>query len=190
MSKQTANNLKSGSEKVGEAGKWLSKFATGKNAESGWDAIFKLGTYSGSDAHQVVLKVGHFFGHKFKPWEAVKTASKIGKFGKILGVGGALLGVGLQIWGDHQENKIEKQLISYRSDIRNTFSEAANIIDMRFDEDTQTWVEETLNPKIADIDHQIKEIKDEQTIKDKEFAIYIEMLNKTKNLITEIQNEI
>jgi hypothetical protein len=190
MSKQTATDLKLGADKVGEVGKWLSKFATGKNAESGWNAIFKLGTYSGSDAHQVVLKVGHFFGHKFKPWEAVKTASKIGKFGKILGVGGALLGVGLQILDDYQENKTEKQLISYRSDIRNTFSEAANIIDMRFDEDTQTWVEDTLNPKIADIDNQIKEIEDEQSIKDKEFAIYSEMLVRTRNLIAEIQNEI
>lgn len=190
MSKQTVNVLKSGAEKAGEAGKWLSKFATGKNAESGWNAIFKLGTYSGSDAHQLVLKFGHFFGHKFKPWEAVKTASKIGKFGKILGVGGALLGVGLQIWDDHQEKQTEKQLISYRSDIRNTFSEAASIIDMRFDEDTQTWVEDTLNPKIADIDNQIKEIEDEQSIKDKEFAIYSEMLIRTRNLIAEIQNEI
>lgn len=190
MSKQTATNLKLGAEKAGEVGKWLSKFATGKNAESGWNAIFKLGTYSGSDAHQVVLKVGHFFGHKFKPWEAVKTASKIGKFGKILGVGGALLGVGLQIWNDYQESQTEKQLISYRSDIRNTFSEAANIIDMRFDEDTQTWIEDTLNPKIADIDNQIKEIEDEQSIKDKEFAIYSEMLVRTRNLIAEIQNEI
>ena len=190
MSKQTATDLKLGAEKAGEVGKWLSKFATGKNVESGWNAIFKLGTYSGSDAHQVVLKVGHFFGHKFKPWEAVKTASKIGKFGKILGVGGALLGVGLQILDDYQENKTEKQLISYRSDIRNTFSEAANIIDMRFDKDTQTWVEDTLNPKIADIDNQIKEIEDEQSIKDKEFAIYSEMLVRTRNLIAEIQNEI
>lgn len=190
MSKQTANYLKSGAEKAGEAGKWLSKFATGKNAESGWNAIFKLGTYSGSDAHQVVLKVGHFFGHKFKPWEAVRTALKIGIFGKILGVGGTLLGVGLQIWDDHQENQTEKQLISYRSDIRNTFSEAANVIDMRFDEDTQKWVDDTLNPTIADIDNQIKEIEDEQSIKDKEFAIYSEMLIRTRNLIAEIQNEI
>lgn len=190
MSKQTASWLKSGAEKAGKAGKWLSEFATGKNAESGWNAIFKLGAYSGSGAHEVVLKVGHFFGHKFKPWEAVKTASKIGKFGKILGAGGALLDVGLQIWDDHQESQTEKQLISYRSDIRNTFSEAANIIDMRFDEDTQTWVKDTLNPRIADIDNQIKEIEDEQTVKDKEFANYSELLIRTRNLIAEIQNEI
>lgn len=190
MSQQTASKLKTGAEKAGEAGKWLSNFATGKNAGTGWDTIFKLGTYSGSDAHQVVLKVGQFFGHKFKPWEAVKTASKIGKFGKILGVGGTLVGVGLQIWDDLQESQTEKQLISYRSDIRNTFGEAANFIDMRFDEDTKTWVEETLTPKITDIDKQIKEIEDEQHIKDNEFAVYNELLVRTRNLIAEVQNAI
>lgn len=187
MSKNTAYKFKSGARKVETAGKWLSKFATGKNAGTGWNAIFKLGTYSGSNAHQTILKVGHFLGHKFKPWEAVKMASKIGKFGKILGVGGSLIGVGLQIWNDHQEDKIEQQLITYRSDIRNTFGEAANVIDMRFDEETQKWVEENLQPKIEEIDSQIKEIEDEQNIKDKEFALYSQLLRRTRGLINEVQ---
>lgn len=190
MSKKTSSKLGSGAQQAEEAGKWLSKFATGDKAGTGWNAIFKLGTYSGSDAHQVVLKVGHFFGHKFQPWEAVKTASKIGKFGKILGVGGALLGVGLQIWDDHQEKQAEQQLIEYRSDIRNTFGEAANVIDMRFDEETQTWVENNLQPKIDEIDSQIKEIEDEQNIKDMEFALYNKLLKRTKMLINEVQNSV
>ena len=96
------------------AGSWLDKFATGPNAQKGWDAIFKLGNYSGSGAHQAVLKVGHLVGHKFKPWEAVKMAGKIGKVGKFLGVGGALIGVGLQIWDDQQEEKVEKWIRSYQ----------------------------------------------------------------------------
>ena len=190
MSKKTSSKLGSGAQQAEEAGKWLSKFATGNKAGTGWNAIFKLGAYSGSDAHQVVLKVGHFFGHKFKPWEAVKTASKIGKFGKILGVGGALLGVGLQIWDDHQENEAEQQLIAYRSDIRNTFGEAANVIDMRFDEETQTWIEDNLQPKINEIDSQIKEIEDEQNIKDNEFALYSQLLQRTRMLINEVQNSV
>lgn len=190
MSKNTASKLGSGARKAEEAGKWLSKFATGKNAGTGWNAIFKLGTYSGSNAHTVVLKVGHFFGHKFKPWEAVKTASKIGKFGKILGVGGALLGVGLQIWEDHQEKEAEQQLIEYRSDIRNTFGEAANVIDMKFDEETQTWVEKNLQPKIDEIDSQIKGIEDEQNIKDKEFELYSQLLQRTRMMINEVQTSV
>lgn len=190
MSKNTSSKLSNGARHAEEAGKWLSKFATGENAGTEWKAIFKLGTYSGSDAHQVVLKVGHFFGHKFKPWEAVKTASKIGKFGKILGVGGALLGVGLQLWEDHQEKETEQQLIAYRSDIRNTFGEAANVIDMRFDEETQTWIEDNLQPQIDEIDSQIKEIEDEQNIKDKEFELYNQLLQRTRNLINEVRDSI
>ena len=126
MTDQTAKKIQNISEKTREAGQWLSKFATGPNAGKGWNAIFKLGSYSGSNAHQTILKVGHTFGHKFKPWEAVKLSSKVGQFGKILGIAGALAGVGLQIWNDHQEDKMEKQLLAYRSDIRNSFTEAAN----------------------------------------------------------------
>ena len=101
-----------------------------------------------------------------------------------------MLGVGLQIWDDHQESQAEKQLISYRSDIRNTFGEAANVIEMRFDEDTQTWVEETLMPKISEIDGQIKEIEVNQNIKEKEFSVYKDLLARTRSLIEEVQKSI
>ncbi|MCF0236478.1 MAG: 50S ribosome-binding GTPase [Bacteroidaceae bacterium] len=186
--KQTASKLMSGAEKARETGAWLSKFATGKNAESGWKAIFKLGSYSGSNAHQGILKLGNFVGYKFKPWEAVKLSAKIGKAGKILGVAGAFLGIGLQAWEDYQEKKIEQQLQAYRNEIRNIFYEAANVIEMRFDEDTQTWVKDTVTPQIAEIENQIKEIEDEQAINDKEFENYQAMLVRTKNLIAEIQS--
>ena len=184
---KTAGKLHQGAKNAGEIGQWLSKFATGQNAGTGWKAIFKLGTYSGSDAHKTVLQVGKFFGHKFKPWEAVKTASKIGKFGKVLGVGGALLSVGLQIWDDYQEGQIEKQLIACRSDVRNTFSEAANVIDLHFDEQTQTWVEENITPSIKSIDEQIREIEDSVKCKEQEFSVYHKLLIDTRELISCIQ---
>ena len=190
MSKKTASKFGAGAKLAEETGKWLSKFATGNNASTGWNAIFKLGTYSGSNAHQTVLNVGNFVGYKFKPWEAVKIASKIGKFGKILGVGGALAGVGLQIWEDQQEKKAEQQLIAYRSNIRNTFGEAANVIDMKFDKETRTWVKNNLQPKIDEIDSQIKEIQEEQNTKDKEFDLYQELLKRTRMLINEVQDSV
>ena len=59
---------------------------------------------------------------------------------------------------------------------------------MRFDEDTQTWVKDTVTPQIAEIENQIKEIEDEQAINDKEFENYQAMLVRTKNLIAEIQS--
>lgn len=188
MSDRTAGNLHKGAQKLGEAGEWLSKFATGEKAGTGWSAIFKLGTYSGSQAQQTILKVGHFMGHKFKPWEAVKMASKVGKFGKILGVGGSLLGVGLQIWDDCQEAKMEKQLIAYRSDIRNTFCEAANVIDMHFDEETQTWIESNIIPCINSMDNEIREIQNSIKKSEEEYEVFHSLLQETRELISEIQS--
>lgn len=187
---KTHNRLKevaSGTKNVGE---WLSKMATGPNAASGWNAIFKLGTYSGSKAHKVVLEVGHFFGKKFKPWEAVKITGKIGKFGKVVGVGGALIGVAIQIWEDKQEKKVEKQLLEYRSGIRNMFTEAANVIDMQFDEDTQTWVAENLDPKIQEIDKNIELIEQSVNNQQQEYEEYRNLLKRTRELITQVQEAI
>lgn len=189
ISNKTASSLKKYADAAGKTGQWLSKIATGANAGNGWQAIFKLGSYSGSTAHQAVLKIGHVFGHKFKPWEAVKISAKIGKFGKILGVGGALVGLGLEIWNDQQERKMEKQLTNYRGDIRNSFSEAANIIEMKFDEDTQTWIKDNISPSIKDIDNQIKEIKDSIQLQDKEYQTYNNLITDTRNLISSIQKE-
>ena len=187
IDEKTHGNLSGMADKAKGAGEWLSKMATGPKAASGWNAIFKLGTYSGSEAHKAVLAVGHFFGKKFKPWEAVKIAGKIGKYGKVLGVGGALLGVAIQIWEDKQEKKVEIQLQQYRGDIRNMFTDAANVIEMQFDEDTQTWVEANLDPKIQEIDNNIKMIKQSVNIQQSEYEDYRNLLKRTRELISQIQ---
>lgn len=187
MSEKTYGNFNNGANAMKAGGEWLAKFAAGKNAKEGWNAIFKLGNYAGSDAHQMVLKVGHYFGHKFKPWEAVKMAGKIGKCGKILGVGGALLGVGLQLWQDQQDEKLERQMIACRSDIRNTFGEAANVIEMQFDENTNAWIESTLSPEIQSIDAQINEIESSINNQQHEYHLYHALLERTRTLISELQ---
>ena len=58
-----------------------------------WGAGDGVKAAAGSNGHQVVLKVGHAFGKKFKPWEAVKTANTIGKVAKV---GGVAIAVGLE----------------------------------------------------------------------------------------------
>ena len=115
-------------------------------------------------------------------------AGKIGKFGKILGAGGALLGVGLQIWEDSQQEKLERQMLAYRNDIRNTFGEAANIIEMRFDENTKTWIEDTISPKIELIDAQTNEIQSAIMNQQQEYQIYYGLLKRTRELIAELQH--
>ena len=64
---------------VNKGGSAAAKWATNGSKVTGWESLFKLGTYSASNGHKAILAIGHFFGHQFKPWEAVNLAAKIGK---------------------------------------------------------------------------------------------------------------
>lgn len=67
-----------------------------------WGAGGGVKASAGSNGHQVVLKVGHAFGKKFKPWEAVRTANTIGKFAKV---GGVVLSVGLEAYAVYADER-------------------------------------------------------------------------------------
>lgn len=177
-----------GAKKISDFGVWLSKQSTGPNAGSGWASIFKLGTYSGSKTHTVVLEVGHWVGHKFKPWEAVKIAGKIGKVGKFLGVAGSFIGIIAQISSDRQEVKLERQLSDTRSDIRNSFNSAADVINMKFDEETQTWVEDNYDTKIEEIDQSLEELKSLAELKQSELENYQVLLDRNRELIKKMHD--
>ncbi|WP_327029287.1 50S ribosome-binding GTPase [Micromonospora sp. NBC_01740] len=68
-----------------------------------WGAGDGLKNASGSVGHNVVKNVGHLFGKKFKPWEALKVADNIGKAAKI---GGFAIQIGLagyEVWKGERE---------------------------------------------------------------------------------------
>ena len=72
--------IKPGSAPLPAAPIWagdLTKYI--KQFDKFWGAGDGVKAAAGSNGHKVVLKVGHAFGKKFKPWEAVKAADKIGK---------------------------------------------------------------------------------------------------------------
>lgn len=62
-----------------------------KQGQGLWGAGSGLRDASGSLGHKLVKDIGHTFGHKFKPWQAIKIADKIGKAAKF---GGAMIQVG------------------------------------------------------------------------------------------------
>jgi hypothetical protein len=78
-----------------------------------WGAGEGLKSASGSVGHNIVKEVGHLFGKKFKPWEALKIADGIGKAAKI---GGFALQIGLsgyEVWRVEREAR-QAQLESER----------------------------------------------------------------------------
>lgn len=100
-------NLEKQKQILGYLGKGGSKLAsmTFKDA-----AATGLKNVSGSSMHSAVLQVGKFFGHKFKPWGAINTANKIGKVGKFAGPAISVIGIGLDVYLNHQEEKQRKKI--------------------------------------------------------------------------------
>ncbi|MBC7007058.1 50S ribosome-binding GTPase [Pseudoalteromonas sp. BZK2] len=96
---------------------WLSNQALNKTAKEGMKAA------SGSNLHKAVLEIGHFFGAKFKPYQAINIAEKIGSAAKFIGPVMALIGVVVQINDDIQQEKRAANLIAARRDIRKNYRE-------------------------------------------------------------------
>lgn len=74
-----------------------------KRGQGWWGAGDGVRDAAGSLGHKLVLEVGHKFNFKFKPWQAVKIADKIGKFAKL---GGFILQAGTagyEVWQNERQ---------------------------------------------------------------------------------------
>lgn len=99
---------------------WIGKVANiadGKN--------ISIWTVNGSDLHKIVKDVGHKFGHKFKPFEALKITKKIAEISKLIGP--ILTGVGVFIEGAMWLVEIfgEKKTKKVKMEIKTMFNEVA-----------------------------------------------------------------
>lgn len=118
-----------------------------------------LRAFSGSKAHKVVLDVGHFFGHSFKPWEAVKWTKRLNVAGKVLGVFGVVFSLGMQVKEDVDEDKRQQEMRANREKLRAGFNEAANELINHFDNSLKDYIKQNYLTQIDDIDFQVEKIR-------------------------------
>lgn len=123
MQRDSLSYLKQGANAV-------SGMAPGVNSLSGG-----ISAASGSTLHEGVLTIGHFFHKSFKPWQAVRWASNIGKVAKF---GIPVLVAGLDIWmqisEDKRENKIIEQIKSAKNQFVTTYQCEINKIKSQFED--------------------------------------------------------
>ena len=129
------------------------------NSTMGNAARSGLGKFSGSNMHDMVLKVGHFFGHKFKPWEAVKLTKGLNVAGKVLGVFGVVFSLGMQAKEDINNDKLQQEMRKNREELRAGFSSAANELIKHFNNALGNFIAENYQTRISEIDSQISEIR-------------------------------
>lgn len=122
----------------------------------------KLTNFSGSAVHNIVLKVGHFFGHNFKPWQAVKWTKNVAIGGNVLGVLGAGLQLFMQFKNEKDEDAAREALQKERQNIRGQFFSVAE----EFDDFGKQFIKENIVQALAepvyDIDQSLQSIKDDR----------------------------
>lgn len=115
-------------------------------------------------------------------------AAKFGQLGKALGVLGAGLGVVGQISSDQQESEKEQTVSQAKSAVRSNFTDVADAIEMKFDENTNMWVEEKYEPAIKEVDSSLKELENLESQGKKEYQTLVDLQTRTRILIGEIQD--
>ena len=81
-----------------------------------------MARFSGSVGHRAILGIGHRLGHSFRPWEAVRLTSYIGRAAPFLSIAGATLTVGAQLQAERREDQQSQELQKIRQDIRAEFA--------------------------------------------------------------------
>ena len=185
MDKELSVSLQKGANISADFGKFLIKNSF-NTTENSLKALSQLKNYSGTNAHNVVLKVGQIVGKKFKPWEAVKWAKHTANAGRVLAVAGAILSIYLAWREDLQEEQQSKELANARASIRSGFSEAAHAVETFYDEATNTFLTDFFGPQIAEVDHQLKELREMQSKRSEQYNSLIQLLQETQGLIQDI----
>ena len=101
-------------------------------------------------------------------------------------VAGTVLNVVLQIKEDADRAKLEEELRKSRSAVRVGFSEAAQQIEMHFDEVTKAYVAETVGCRLSEIDQQLAELDEIQQSRGTLFQELENLLIETRALIHEM----
>lgn len=157
---------------------------TGANAASNG-----LKAFSGSNAHEWVLNIGHYFGHSFKPWEAVKWVKKINIAGKALGIFGVVFSWGMQAKEDIDEDRRNREIRANREKLRAGFNDAANGLVIHYNNAMNDLLNENYRKRIEEIDNKVLDIRALRKNKSDAYNLLEATQNECRQLISDIHRE-
>lgn len=175
-------NAGSGFQKAGQA-------VLNNAYKAGTQGGLKLTNFSGSTIHQMVLKVGHRIGFKFKPWQAIKITKGIAIGGQVLSALGVGLSVFMQVKVDQDAERIREDLKNNRQNIRSQFNVAANELEDYARQYIKDNVNCPLETTIATIDGNIQEIRDTRSNRSVACRQLEDLQKECRMLIRDIHSE-
>ena len=174
LSKQVRNLANIG-QKVGVR---VSNSAIGRAGVAG-KVFLKPGQVAGSQMHNIVLKAGHFFGAKFRPWQAVNIAGKIGNVAKFLGPVLAGIAIVVEIISAAKAEKQMKEEADARLKINAQFTTVASDLENGFRKQLRAAESEIFNP----VDKDIQQAR-------REHEATLENLSDSEKELLSIRNEV
>lgn len=166
-----------------KAGKNVADYALANPGANG------LRQFAGGNAHALVKDIGHFFGHNFKPWEAVKFAKGINVAGKALGVFGVILSVGMQAKEDQEAEQRAQDMRKGRESVRGGFSQAAQSVSRHFRKALANLLEENYIVPIHQIDVRLAEIEKMRAGRSATYDRLTNLQQECQNLISDIHRD-
>jgi small GTP-binding protein len=120
--------------------------------------LLKNADVSGTTFHKGVKAVGHFFGHKFVPYEAIKITKAIGNVAKFAGPAIAILTFASDVAQVQEDEENARKLSTARKDITIAFQGIANDMEASFSEQLNLVFREYFQP----IEKEIKKVRDSE----------------------------
>lgn len=166
-------------------GDFATKFAVNKEAvEAGAKGLRAI---SGSEAHKTIYQAGKFFGHKFKPYEAVKYADKVSKVGNVISKSMIVLPFLIAGYEEYRENKHDKLIKEERLNVRNAYNEVAREMQSSFKEQFDVFLDETYNLELNKVKKMEKEINTTDKYSKKDITNINNLLNETKKIMASLK---
>ena len=108
---------------------------SGQNMPEQWTSAISSGNVIEATSNvlkmvdrNVVLKIGHRLGHKFKPWEAVKLSTKLSKAVPLLNIAATAWEVESHRRERRKEEKAALELRQFKTDVKSTLKQNSDEI--------------------------------------------------------------
>jgi len=176
--------VESGVDILNNVSRFAEGFAINKDAVSAGAKGLKA--VSGSDAHAVIYNVGKFFGHNFKPYEAVKYADKVAKVGSIVGKVAVVLPFLVAGYEEYAESKYADKIKEERQKVRQSYDEIANDIKTSFQKQFDEFVAESYDMELSNTMKIIQGIRNSDKLKENEVTDIQNLLNESNSILKEL----
>lgn len=176
--------INSGISILKHVGRFSERFAT--NATSNNLGLEGLRVASGSQAHKSIYNVGKFFGHNFKPYEAVKYADKVAKFGSIIGKVSIVLPFLAVAYEEYQESRYAEKIKEERQKIRFSYDEIANSLKDILKKQFDKLLDESYGLELNNTIKIIEGIRNSDKVKQEEVLNIQKLLNECNDILKEL----